>query len=81
LDDSRPYFAPNAAVNLNCRNPRRPTPWSTLGAHLYFIAVSVKSEREEQKETRIGANADSKTRNCPELERLTVSIEKIGMNN
>jgi hypothetical protein len=64
------------------RKPRRRTPWITLGAtHLYFIEHPVQSVRKEQAESVIGANANSRTRNCPESGRLTDSIEKIGMKN
>jgi hypothetical protein len=53
-----------------CRKPRRQTPWRTYGAaHLYFIAHPSESVSREEKESGIGAKADGRTRNCPELER------------
>jgi hypothetical protein len=76
LDASRPYFAPNAADNLKLPQAAQTNPIEHTGAaHIYFIANPMKSMREEQKETRVMTNANTKTRNCPESGRLTDSIE------
>jgi hypothetical protein len=53
----------------NCRKPGRRTPWSTLGGvYLYFIAYPTKSVRCDQKKSRSEAIADSRKRNCSEME-------------
>jgi hypothetical protein len=37
--------------------------------HIYFIAHPAESMRKKQKESETGANADGRTRNCPEMKR------------